>query len=135
MYQGHGLKYGEGFPIRVDNQGAGFMHITFDSAVKNIIGGAKTSNQNLRIDIKKENFLSTDNNYASGYLDLVDPTNTTKTKITFNNYQYNTTDGKIKITVPIDSGESLWIRLAPSDETKGIYAEWSNLNMLINAYS
>ena len=135
MYQGQGLKYGEGFPLRVDNQGAGFMHIKFDSAVKNIIGGAKASNQNLNIDIKKESFLQTANNYATGYLGLVDPLTTTKSKITLNNYTYTTTDGKIELTVPIEAGESLWIRLAPADTTKGLYAEWSNLDMSINSYS
>ena len=135
LYNGHGLKFGEGFPLRVDNQGAGFMHIKFDSAVKNIIGGARGSNQNLNIDIKKESFLQVANNYATGYLGLVDPITTTKSKITLNNYTYTTTDGKIELTVPIEAGESLWIRLAPADTTKGLYAEWSNLNMSINSYS
>ena len=132
-YNNKGLKYGEGIPLRVDNQIDGYLQITFDSSVEGILDGAKHSNQNLKIDMRKENFLSTTSNWAQGYKGLVNPDSTSEPLANLANYQYTTTDGKIKLTVPMKRDESLWIRIAPWTADKGYCAKWSNLNMTINA--
>ena len=132
LHNGQKLRFGEGVPLRVDNQTIGYLQISFDSSVEGILSGGKLSNQDLRIDLKKENFLSSATNWVQGYKGLVNPDSTSETLVTFNGYRYTTADGKIKLTVPMKKDESLWIRIAPWDSTKGYCAKWSNLNMTMN---
>ena len=82
--------------------------------------------------MRKENFLSTTTNWAQGYKGLVNPDSTSEPLVTLNGYKYTTTDGKIKLTVPMKKDESLWIRIAPWNETAGWAAKWSNLSMTMN---
>lgn len=44
-------------------------------------------------------------------------------------YAYENSTGHLDITVPIDSEESLWFRMAPQDESGGYYAVISNLKV------
>ena len=132
VYNNAGLKFGEGMPLRIDNQTNGYLQIQFDSQVIGIISGEQQSEQNLRIDMRKENFLSTTTNWAQGYKGLVNPDSTSEPLVTLNGYKYTTTDGKIKLTVPMKKDESLWIRIAPWNETAGWAAKWSNLSMTMN---
>ena len=131
VYNNDGLKYGEGMPLRVDNQTNGYLQISFDSSIEGILGGTH-STKDLKIDLRKENFLSSTTNWVQGYKGLVNPDSTSETLVTFNNYRYTTTDGKIKLTVPMKKDESLWIRIAPWTDAKGYCAKWSNLNMTMN---
>ena len=132
VYNGKGLKYGEGFPLRIDNQTNGYLQISFDSSCEGINNGGKLSSQDLRIDMRKENFLSSTTNWAQGYKGLVNPDSTSEALVTLGGYRYTTTDGKINLTVPMKKDESLWIRICPWDNTKGYCAKWSNLNMTMN---
>ena len=131
VYNNDGLKYGEGMPLRVDNQTNGYLQISFDSSINGILGGTH-STKDLKIDLRKENFLSSETNWVQGYKGLVNPDSTSEALVTFRNYQYTTTDGKIKLTIPMKKDESLWIRIAPWTSDKGYYAKWSNLNMTMN---
>ena len=132
VYNNKGLKYGEGFPLRVDNQTNGYLQISFDSSCEGINNGGKLSSQDLRIDMRKENFLSSTTNWAQGYKGLVNPDSTSEALVTLGGYRYTTTDGKINLTVPMKKDESLWIRICPWDNTKGYCVRWSNLRMTIN---
>ena len=132
VYNNKGLKYGEGFPLRIDNQTNGYLQISFDYSCQGIINGGKLSNQDLRIDMRKENFLSTETNWVEGYKGLVNPDSTSESLVTLGGYRYSTTDGKIKLTVPMKRDESLWIRICPWDSTKGYCVRWSNLHMTMN---
>ena len=132
VYNNNGLKYGEGMPLRVDNQTNGYLQISFDSEVVGIRLGGKHTSQDLKIDMRKENFLSDTVNWVQGYKGHVNPDSTSEELITLRNYQYNTTDGKVKLTIPMKKDESLWIRIAPWTSDKGYCAKWSNLNMTIN---
>ena len=131
-YNNIGLKFGEGIPLRVDNQTNGYLQITFDSSVVGILTGTRHSNQNLKIDMRKENFLSSETNWVQGYKGLVNPDNTSEPLVNLANYQYSSTDGKVKLTIPMKKDESLWIRIAPWTGDKGYCAKWSNLNMTMN---
>ena len=132
QYNNTGLKYGEGMPLRIDNQTDGYLQISFDSSVVGILDGGAHSSQDLRIDMRKESFLSSEANWAQGYKGLVNPNSTSETLVTLGGYRYTTTDGKIQLTVPMKKDESLWIRIAPWTSDKGYCAKWSNLSMTMN---
>ena len=132
LYNGQKLKYGQGVPLRVDNQTIGYMQISFDSSVVGILSGGAHSSQDLRIDMRKEDFLTSTANWVQGYKGLVNPDATSEPLVTLNGYRYTNTDGKVRLTVPMKKDESLWIRIAPWTSDAGYSARWSNLSMTMN---
>ena len=122
------LKFGQGLPLRLNNDANGYLQIRFDYDVMKILDDA-SQNKKIYIDIKKDDFNSSGTEYVKGYTSLVDPSTTTETSKTFNRLVIDTTDGKANLTLPMKKGENFWLRISPYDDTLGLYAHMENLNM------
>ena len=125
------LKIGQGLPLILKSDKEGYLHIKFDYDVRKILDNT-SQNKKIYIDIKKDDFCSSGIEYAKGYADLVDADLTDEQEKTFNRYVLDTTTGKANFTVPIKADESLWLRIAPYDATKGLYAHMENLQLIMN---
>ena len=93
----------------------------------------KTS-QDLYIDLKTADFLdksTTVTNFYEAYDDIVQSSTTTLTKHRYLNYKYPKKTGTIKFTAPIKTGQSLWLRIRPQNETGGYYAQMKNLKVTL----
>ena len=127
-FNGNYLKVGQGLPLVADIDDSGYLQITFGYDVKYILD-EQSKNKQILISIKKEDFNTDNNKYCSGYLDLVDPATTTQTIYTLNNKTFENIDGKVKLTVPVEKGDNLWLRIAPQNSNGGYYAVLDNLKI------
>ncbi len=127
-FNGNYLKVGQGLPLVTDIDKSGYLQITFDYDVKYILD-EQSKNKQILISIKKDDFNTDNNKYCSGYLDLVNPNATTKTVYTLKDKTFENTDGKVKLTIPVEKDDNLWLRVAPQNNTGGYYATINNLNI------
>ena len=125
------LKYGQGLPLRLDNDQDGYLQISFDYDVKKIVDDS-SQNKKIYIDVKKDDFVSSGTAYADGYKGLVDPNTTSSTMTNLKRYVMETTDGKAQLTIPMKKDESFWLRIAPYSTDLGLYAHMENLQMSMN---
>jgi len=125
------LKLGQGIPLIKSVDTNGFLQLKFDFDVNYILDGS-SKDKNLWLDIKKTDFLSKKEDYALGYIGIVDPDKTSKVPVSLKRLSYTNTDadrGKVSLTIPLEKEESLWLRIAPKNETGGHYAKMKNLKM------
>ena len=131
-YNNKPLEMGKGLPIAAGLDQKGYAQIEFDYAI-NRVGETNTftNNTDLYVSLKNGDYLTSDltNDYYKGYAGLVDPDATTSAALTFNNLKYEGRDGKIKITVPVEKDNTIWLRMYPDNETGGFYAKMSNLKI------
>ena len=125
------MKYGQGLPLVIDSTDTGYVQLTFKANTKKIY--KDTSNdKNCIFDIKNGDFLTSTSAYVYGYKGDVDPDTTTDSAIQLKDIHINDTSGEYKYTIPINKGDSLWIRLAPYSSTDhAIYAQFDSIKMNI----
>ena len=133
MYDGTPLKLGQGLPLFIKSNQAGDVQVTFDYKISYALNSTDyTSSQYLYLDLKRGDFMdksTATNDFYEAYNDIVESGKTTLPKYRYQNYAYPAQNGKIKMTIPIKKGESIWLRMRPSTETGGYYAKMSNLDV------
>ena len=126
------LKYGDGLPIVIEAENKGYIQLSFSASVKKINGnGDANDKKNCIFDIKNGSFLSNTSTFVEGYEGHVDPNSTTTVIKQLKDVHINDTSGNYKYTIPVNEGDSLWIRLAPYNTDKDIYAKLENIKMTL----
>ena len=130
MYGKEMLKMGQGLPLVSDIRENGYLKITFDTEVNDILTDTRVADD-INIDIKKDDFLSSGTDWVTAYDGLVDPNQTSASTITLHNYKptLSGTNKTVELTIPINKDEKLWMRVAPDTNDMGRYARISNLKI------
>ena len=135
IYNDAPLKYGQGLPILVKSNEKCDVQVEFKYKINYLLNSTDyTSSQSLYIDLKRGDFLDKSTNVADfyqAYNDIVESGKTSLTKYRYQNYAYPQKTGTIKMTVPIEKGDSVWLRLRPQNETGGYYAKMSDLKVTL----
>ena len=126
-YQNKSLKMGQGLPLLNYASDDGYLQISFDYDVKNMLNGT-SQNKKIQIDIKKDDYLTSSAGYKNGFEGLDDPYKTSKSLKTLHNYNYDSNNGHLDLTCEVKKGDIIWLRLSPQDDSNGLYASISNLN-------
>lgn len=133
IYDGTPLKLGQGLPLFIKSNQKGDVQVTFDYNINYALNSTDyTSSQYLYLDLKKGDFLdksTATSQFYEAYNDIVESSKTTQPKYRYMNYVYPAQTGKIKMTIPIEKGESIWLRIRPSNDSGGYYAKMKNLDV------
>ena len=121
------LKMGDGIIVLNSSESKGYLQLTMDYKVHYLLDSS--TNNKITYSIKKTNFNDSTNNYYYGYNKLVDPNTTTDSAIELKNKVFESTDGKLNITIPVEKGDSVWMRIAPQNDSGGYYAKMNNLKL------
>ena len=126
---GEYLKIGQGLPLILNATENGYLQISFDYDVLYTLDGL-SKNKKINFSIKNADYTSTSGDYISGYLSHDDPYGSAVPAThQFKDYNYESSTGNIKLTIPIKKEESLWFRMAPQNESGGYYATMNNLKI------
>ena len=124
------LKYGDGLPLVIEAENKGYIQLSFSASVKKINGnGDATDKKNCIFDIKNGSFLSNTSTFVEGYEGHVDPNSTTTVIKQLKDVHINNASGDYEYTIPVNEGDSIWIRLAPYNTDKDIYAKLDNIKI------
>ena len=118
---------GDGIIVLNSSESKGYLQLTMDYKVHYLLDSS--TNNKITYSIKKTNFNDSTNNYYYGYNKLVDPNTTTDSAIELKNKVFESTDGRLNITIPVEKGDSVWMRIAPQNDSGGYYAKMNNLKL------
>ena len=127
-YNNQNLRMGQGFPLYLNAEQDGYLQVTFDYNVKDLLDDSEKTRK-IAVDVKDGDFLATKSEILKGYKNIVDPNKTTEPITRIGRLQFDDTSSNAQLTIPVKKEQSVWLRLGPYDTSKGIYASFKDLSM------
>ncbi len=125
-YNGQPLKKGQGIPLVLNNLKAGIVHITANYSTNRIV--STYANTGIEVDIANKPFTDDGRKFIEGWEGPPEPMKDTSL---IKDFAIDNTDKKIEISIPVKAEEDIWIRLKPTNDEGGYYAQLSNLNVTL----